>query len=157
SAPANAPAPTVPSVNGKPVGPPWVRPDATGFTPDGSQLGLTYKEKMAETNRRQDSYKKNADDLSKTEGTINQFQSILDDINSGRDITGAQSVVALFNAIGISATPLKGMGFRINNNVIQEHAEARGIGESLYQKLLSLKNGDVVTPQQLKDYASIAT
>lgn len=149
--------PRVASVGGNPVGPLWTRPDATGFTPDSSQLGLTQKEKQVEYNRRQDSFKKNADDLSKTEGTISQFNSILDDINAGKDITGAQSVVGLFNAIGISATPLKGAGFRINSNTIQEHAEARGLGESLYQKLLSLKNGDVITPQQLKDYASIAS
>jgi hypothetical protein len=138
-------------------GPIWSRPDVTGFVPDSSQFGLTQKEKQTEYNRRQDSYKKNSDELSKTEGTINQFQSILDDINAGKDITGAQSVVGLFNAIGISATPLKGAGFRINSNTITEHAEARGLGESLYQKLLSLKNGDVITPQQLKDYASIAS
>ena len=149
-------APKVASVGGKPVGPLWTRPDSLGFTPDSSQLGLTQKEKQAEYNRRQDSYKKNADDLSKTEGTFNQFGSILNDINSGKDITGAQSVVALFNAIGISATPLKGAGFRINSNTITEHEEARGLGQSLYQKLLSLKNGDVITPQQVKDYANIA-
>jgi hypothetical protein len=153
----NAAAPAVASVGGKPVGPLWTRPDSLGFQPDSSQLGLTQKEKQTEYNRRQDSFKKNADELSKTEGTISQFNSILDDINAGKDITGAQSVVGLFNAIGISATPLKGAGFRINSNTIQEHAEARGLGESVYQKLLSLKNGDVITPQQLKDYASIAS
>jgi hypothetical protein len=64
--------------------------------------------------------------------------------------------VGLFNAIGISATPLKGAGFRINANTIQEHVNARGLGSALYQKLLSLKNGDIITPGQLKDYASIA-
>lgn len=149
-------APKVASVGGKPVGPLWSRPDSLGFQPDSSQLGLTQKEKQTEYNKRQDAFKKNADELSKTEGTFNQFGSVLNDINAGKDITGAQSVVALFNAIGISATPLKGAGFRINSNTITEHAEARGLGQSLYQKLLSLKNGDVITPQQVKDYANIA-
>jgi hypothetical protein len=149
-------APTVASVGGKPVGPIWGRQDSLGFQPDSSQLGLTYKEKQGEYNKRQDAFKKNADELSKTEGTFSQFNSILDDINSGKGMTGAQSVVGLFNAIGISATPLKGAGFRINSNTIQEHVEARGLGQSLYQKLLNLKAGDIITPQQLKDYASIA-
>jgi hypothetical protein len=123
--------------------------DALGFTPKVAG-GLK------EYNKRQNAFKKNLDDLSKTEGTYQQFNNVLNDINSGKDITGAQSVVTLFNAIGLSATPLKGAGFRINNNTIQEHAEARGLGQSLYQKLLGLKVGDVITPDQIKDYASIA-
>jgi hypothetical protein len=101
-------------------------------------------------------FKKDADALAQTEGTYNMFQDALADINSGKDLTGAKSVVALFNAIGLSATPLKGMGFRINNNTVAEHANARGLGGSLYQKFLSMKDGDVITPQQVKDYAAIA-
>jgi hypothetical protein len=71
-------------------------------------------------------------------------------------MTGAASVVALFNAIGISAEPLAGKGFRINNNTVQEHVGARGLDQAAYQKILSLKNGDVITPEQVRDYASIA-
>ena len=71
-------------------------------------------------------------------------------------MTGAASVVALFNAIGTSAEPLAGKGFRINSNTIQEQVGARGLDQSAYQKILSLKNGDIITPQQVKDYASIA-
>lgn len=96
------------------------------------------------------------DPLQKTEGTFSQFSRVLSDINAGKDLTGADSVVTLFNAIGISATPMKGMGFRINSNVIEEHANARGLGESLYQKLLKLQSGAVITPQQIRDYAMIA-
>lgn len=95
--------------------------------------------------------------LTKTDQQLSQFASIQSDIDKNGNMTGAESVVGLFNAIGISASPLKGMGFRINNNTVEEHANARGLGQSLYQKMLSLKDGDVVTPQQLKDYASIAT
>jgi hypothetical protein len=94
--------------------------------------------------------------LGKTEGTFQQFSHVLDDVKAGKDLTGAASVVALFNAIGISATPLKGMGFKINNSTVEEHANTRGLGESLYQKLLRLKSGDVITPQQIQDYANIA-
>jgi hypothetical protein len=112
---------------------------------------------LREYNRRFATFKKNADALSQTEGTYQQFRSILSDINAGKDMTGAQSVVGLFNAIGLSATPLKGSGFRVNVNTIQEHAQARGWLGALQQKLLSAKAGDVITPQQLRDYASIAT
>ena len=58
---------------------------------------------IKEINKRADAFKKDADNLAKTEGTFNQFQDILKNINAGKDMTGAQSVVALFNAIGISA------------------------------------------------------
>jgi hypothetical protein len=126
-------------------------PDATGFVP-----GANFPGGVKEYNKRQNAMKKNVDDLTKMDGTFSQFESILDDIKNGKDISGAQSVVALFNAIGISAQPLAGKGFRINNNTVQEHAEARGLGQSLYQKFLSLKNGDVITPQQIADYANIA-
>lgn len=111
---------------------------------------------VKEYNKVKDSFKKDADNLAKTEGTFNQFNDVLNDINAGKDISGAASVVALFNAIGISAEPLQGKGFRINNNTVEEHANARGLGESLNAKLLKLKNGDVITPQQIKDYAQIA-
>ena len=111
---------------------------------------------IKEYNKVKDSFKKDADGLAKTEGTFNQFNDVLNDINAGKNISGAASVVALFNAIGISAEPLQGKGFRINNNTVEEHANARGLGQDLYQKFLSLKDGDVITPQQIKDYAQIA-
>ena len=111
---------------------------------------------VKEANKRADSFKKDADDLAKTEGTYNQFNSVLNDINAGKDITGAQSVVALFNAIGISATPLKGMGMRINSNTVQEHAGAIGVDQRVEKFFQGLKNGEVITPQQIKDYAQIA-
>jgi hypothetical protein len=127
-------------------------PDSLGFTPNIAQVGGVKNYESI-----QKSFKKNADDLSQTEQTFQQFNAILGDVNAGKDLTGAQSVVGLFNAIGISAEPLKGKGFRINNSTVEEHANARGLGDSLYQRLLRLKAGDVITPQQLKDYATIAT
>jgi hypothetical protein len=124
-------------------------PDSTGFT---SPLAI------AEYNKRYDKFSgsKEFQTLQQMTGSYQQFQDTLNDINSGKDMTGAQSVVGLFNAIGISAAPLAGKGFRINSNTIQEHVGARGLDQAAYQKLLSLKNGDIITPQQIKDYASIA-
>ena len=128
-------------------------PDAFGFVPaNSSNNPATVKE----YNKRLGTYKKNADDLSKTESTYGQFQRVLDDINSGKPLSGAASVVSLFNAIGISAQSLKGQGFRINSNVIQEHEDARGLDQRVYQFFANLKTGQTITEQQLKDYAGIA-
>lgn len=126
-------------------------PDVTGFKPDLPLGGVKVY------NKRLDSYKKNIDQLAGTEATYQQFSDVLSDINAGKDMTGAQSVVALFNAIGISVEPLRGKGMRINKNIVADHQEARSFGQDLYQKWLSLKKGDIITPQQVKDYAGIAS
>ncbi len=111
-----------------------------------------------EFNKRYDAF--NNSQVAKTanilQGSYDQFQDIAKQINSGQGINGPESVVALFNAIGISATPLAGKGFRINENTIQEHVGARGLGENVDASLLKLKAGDVITPQQVLDYAKIA-
>jgi len=126
-------------------------PDALGYTPHN------YGGSLKEYNKRQSALKKNTDDTSKMEGTYQQFQSVLNDIAAGKELTGAASVVALFNAIGISATPLAGKGFRINNNTVEEHANSISMPDNLVKKAVStFKNGEVVTPQQIKDYAQIA-
>jgi hypothetical protein len=95
--------------------------------------------------------------LQTLQGSYQQFGDILRDVKSGKDMTGAESVVALFNAIGISATPLAGKGFRINNSTVQEHADALGWSDKITRYGLKVKEGDVITPDQLKAYASIAT
>src|SRR5215472_2797476 len=124
-------------------------PDPTGFS---SSLPV------AEYNKRYDAFAKSKgfQQLQTLQGSYSQFQSVLSDLDANKPMTGAASVVALFNAIGISAEPLAGKGFRINSSTIQEHVGARGLDQAAYQKLLSLKNGDIITPQQVKDYASIA-
>jgi hypothetical protein len=129
-------------------------------TPTIDSLGVNYTPQAGgskQATKTQATFKKNADSLAQTEQTYQQFANVLGDIDAGKDITGAQSVVTLFNAIGLSAEPLKGKGFRITGNTVEEHTNARGLGESLYQKLLRLQNGDVITPQQIRDYANIAT
>ena len=123
-------------------------PDALGFTPN-------VPGGMKEANKRQASFKKAADGLAQTEGTFQQFQSISQAIANG-DMTGAQSVVALFDAIGLSATPLAGRGFRVNENVIADHKQARGWLGSLQAQLARVQTGAVITPQQVRDYAAIA-
>ena len=129
---------------------------ATAYT-DAFGNKSTLPEK--EFNKRYDDFSKSKmyQNLQTLQGSYQQFQAAINDLNSGKDLTGAQSVVGLFNAIGISATPLAGKGFRINSNTIDEHVGARGIDQAAYQKLLKLKDGDIITPQQLRDYASIAT
>jgi hypothetical protein len=124
-------------------------PDAVGFS---SKLG------PREYDKRYDAFTKSKDyqTLSTLKGSYQQFQDTLNHIATTGEMTGAESVVGLFNAIGISATPLAGKGFRINSNTVEEHQEARGIDQAAYQKLLKLKNGDVITPKQLSDYSNIA-
>ena len=127
------------------------QPDALGFTPNIAAMGGT-----KEYNKRLNPFKKNFDQLAQTEASYQQFSGTLDDLAAGKDMSGAQSVVGLFNAIGLSAVPLAGRGFRVSENVIKEHQQARGWGQALQAKLLNAKEGDVITPQQLKDYATIA-
>ncbi len=132
-------------------------PDALGYQPTSDKFAGNEKDAIKQYNKVKTAFKKNADDLSKMEGTYQQFSSILNDVKNGKDLTGAQSVVALFNAIGISAEPLAGKGFRINSNTIEEHKDALSMPDNLVKKSVSLfKNGEVVTPQQIKDYANIA-
>jgi hypothetical protein len=112
-----------------------------------------------EFNKRYDSFNKSKQyqTLGVLQGSYDQFQQAVKDIDSGKPLSGAQSVVQLFNAIGISATPLAGKGFRINENTVKEHVEARGLDQSALQKLEKLETGAVITEKQLKDYAGIAT
>src|SRR5579884_1482388 len=108
------------------------RAQTINSAPQNDILGGTFTPPpggMKETNKIRDSFKKDADNLAKTEGTFNQFQDVLNDINSGKPLTGAQSVVTLFNAIGLSAEPLQGKGFRINHNTVEEHANSIGSAE----------------------------
>jgi hypothetical protein len=125
-------------------------PDALGFQPKLPVTGAEGYQKVA------GSFKKNIDDLSQTEQSFQQFADIKKQIDEGKDLTGAQSIVGLFNAIGISAEPLKGKGFRINNLTVAEHAGARGIQQAIEQKFGKLKTGEIITPNQLRDYADIA-
>jgi hypothetical protein len=137
------------SITANSTGDVFAKPDALGYVPPAMPGGI--KEYL----KRTDSYKKQADDLAKTEGTYQQFNDALDAINKG-NFSGARSVVALFDAIGISATPLAGKGFRVNQSTVKEHTDARGWQQAIQAKLLNAKAGDVITPQQVRDYASIA-
>ena len=127
------------------------QPDALGFTPNIAGMGG-----IKEYNKAVGRYKKNFDDLARTEASYQQFSDTLRDLADGKGLSGAASVVALFNAIGLSATPLAGRGFRITENTIKAHEQARGWGQAIQAKLLNAKEGDVITPQQLRDYANIA-
>jgi hypothetical protein len=136
------------------------RTEAAGATatPKADAFGVASTLPEKEYDKRYNGFSKAyVQPLTKSDQQLAQFSKIQSDLDKTGNLTGAESVVGLFNAIGISASPLKGMGMRINSNTVQEHENARGLGQSLYQKLLSLKSGDVVTPQQLKDYAGLAT
>lgn len=114
--------------------------------------------KLEERNKRYDTFTKNfVQDKDQLEQSYGQMQSILQRAANGT-MTGADSVVGLFNAIGISSAPLKGRGFRINQNIVGEHAAARNIFQSAAAALSKLTpngSGEVITPKQLGDYTSI--
>jgi hypothetical protein len=122
-------------------------PDAFGNVPTVTDA--------KEASKRFASFKKNLDSLSQTEQTYNQFQTIANDVAAGK-LTGPESVVALLSAVGISAAPLKGNGFRISKDILAEHKDARGWEQQVQQKFLAAKDGDVITPQQILDYSNIA-
>jgi hypothetical protein len=123
------------------------QPDALGNVPTVTDA--------KEASKRYGPFKKNLDSLSQTEQTYNQFQSIANDVKAGK-LTGAESVVALLSAVGISAAPLKGNGFRVSKDILNEHRNARGWEQSMQQKFLGAKDGDVITPKQILDYSNIA-
>jgi hypothetical protein len=92
------------------------------------------------------------DPLVKLEKTTQQMNTIL----GRKDMTGADKVVGLFDAIGISAEPMKGNGFRVNNAVIDEHSTARPLLEDIAQKANKIGgSGGPVTENQLKDYTRL--
>lgn len=112
-----------------------------------------------EFQKRQDDFLHSTEykNLQQVQGSKQLFDSIVNDPKFQKgDLSGAQSVVGLFAAIGISVTPMQGKGMRINKDVILSHEQARGLDQATLQKLNSLKNGQVITPQQLKDYSGIA-
>jgi hypothetical protein len=85
--------------------------------------------------------------------TTMEFQRI----NSNPNQTGAEKVTALLNAVGISGDPLKGKGFRISNDIINEHAQARNIWEGAVQKLNNVVgSGGPITSKQIADYTAVA-
>jgi hypothetical protein len=124
-----------------------IQPDAFGNVPTVTDA--------KEASKRFGAFKKNLDSLSQTEQTYNQFQSIANDVKAGK-LTGAESVVALLSAVGISAAPLKGNGFRVSKDILNEHKNARGWEQSMQQKFLGATDGDVITPKQILDYSNIA-
>jgi hypothetical protein len=123
------------------------QPDAFGNVPTVTDA--------KEASKRFGAFKKNLDSLSQTEQTYNQFQSIANDVKAGK-LTGAESVVALLSAVGISAAPLRGNGFRVSKDILNEHKNARGWEQSMQQKFLGAADGEILTPKQILDYSNIA-
>jgi hypothetical protein len=124
------------------------KPDTTGFV-----TNLDNKEYL----KRVDSFTKSKEftTLQSILGSRQQFNDILNDMANGK-YTGADSVAGLFDAIGISVSPMQGKGMRINKDVINEHIDARGLDQTVVAKLGKLTAGTILSPQQLKDYAGIA-
>ena len=62
-------------------------------------------------------------DLNQLDAARSQLSDIIKNAEKTKKLPGADAVVGIFDAIGISSAPLKGRGFRINNSVVSEHVE----------------------------------
>lgn len=119
-----------------------------GVTPEGQQLTVK------EFNSRSDKFAK---DYVQSLNVLQKTNMEFDRINNNPNQTGAEKVTALLNAVGISGDPLKGKGFRISNDIINEHAGARNVWETAVQKLNTIAgSGGPITSKQISDYTNVA-
>lgn len=119
-----------------------------GVTPSGQVLD------KKEFNTRADKFTK---DYVQPINKLAKTQAEFDRINNDPSQTGAEKVTALLAAVGISGDALKGQGFRISTDVINEHAEARNVWQSFVQKWNKVAgSGGPITSQQIADYTKIA-
>jgi len=117
-------------------------------TPEGTRLS------PKEYTSRSDKFAK---DYVQPLGVLQKTTMEFNRINNNPNQTGAEKVTALLNAVGISGDPLKGKGFRISSQIINEHAEARNIWESGVQKLNTIAgSGGPITSKQIADYTAVA-
>ena len=110
--------------------------------------------------KRVDAYTKDySKDLNQLDAARSQLSDIIGNAQKTKKLPGADAVVGIFDAIGISSAPLKGRGFRINNSVVSEHVEGtRNAWQSMALKLSRLTpegTGQIVSLEQLKDYERI--
>jgi hypothetical protein len=110
--------------------------------------------------KRVDSYNKDySKDLNQLDAARSQLTDIIHNAETTGKLPGADAVVGIFDAIGLSSAPLKGRGFRINNQVVGEHVEGtRNAWQGAALKLSRLTpegTGQIVSLQQLKDYQRI--
>jgi hypothetical protein len=110
--------------------------------------------------KRVDTYTKDySKDLNQLDAARSQLTDIITNAEKTKKLPGADAVVGIFDAIGISSAPLKGRGFKISNTVIGEHVEGtRNAWQNLALKLSRLSpagTGQVVSLNQLKDYERI--
>lgn len=114
--------------------------------------------KPAERDKRYDKFGTDyVKDAVQLERSYDQMQTILADAAAGK-MTGAESVVGLFNAVGISSAPLKGRGFRINSQIVGEHIGARNIYQSMAARLSKLTlngSGELIDAKQMQSYGAI--
>lgn len=125
----------------------------------GEKVGAPGMDKK-EFVKRVDTYNKDyTKDLNQLDKAYNQLDGIIKNAEATGKLPGADAVVGIFDAIGLSSEPLKGRGFRINGQVIGEHVEGtRNAWQGLGLKLARLTpkgTGQIVTLQQLKDYERI--
>lgn len=131
-----------------------------GTDPFGNPIGNTavktqkdYKTTVAAYNK---DYSK---DLNQLDQAREQLSGIISNAEKTGKLPGADAVVGIFDAVGLSSAPLKGRGFRINNQVLGEHVEGtRNAWQNMAIKLARLTpegTGQIVSLKQLQDYQRI--
>jgi len=125
----------------------------------GNSVGAPGMDKK-EYVKRVDTYNKDySKDLNQLDAARSQLTDIIKNAETTGKLPGADAVVGIFDAIGLSSAPLKGRGFRINNQVMGEHVEGtRNAWQGAALKLSRLTpegTGQIVSLQQLKDYQRI--
>jgi hypothetical protein len=127
--------------------------------PFGNKVGAPGMDKK-EYVKRVDTYQKDYNkDLGQLDKAYDQLTDIINNAERTGKLPGADAVVGIFDAIGLSSEPLKGRGFRINSQVVGEHVEGtRNAWTDLGLKLSRLTpdgTGQIVSLQQLKDYQRV--
>jgi hypothetical protein len=110
--------------------------------------------------KRVDEYNKDySKDLNQLDQARAQLSGIIQNAEETGKLPGADAVVGIFDAIGLSSAPLKGRGFRINQQIIGEHVTGtRNAWQGMALRLARLTptgTGQIVQLQQLKDYERI--
>jgi hypothetical protein len=128
--------------------------------PFGNPIGNTAIQTQKDYKTAVTAYNKDyAKDLNQLDQSRSQLSGIISNAEKTGKLPGADAVVGIFDAVGLSSAPLKGRGFRINNQVLSEHVEGtRNAWQSMALKLSRLTpegTGQIVSLKQLQDYERI--
>lgn len=126
----------------------------------GNTIGNASVKTQKDLSKVTDAYNKDyAKDLNQLDQTSSQLKDIISNAEKTGKLPGADAVVGVFDAVGLSSAPLKGRGFRLTGEVIGHHVEGtRNAWQNAALKLQRLTpegTGQIVSLKQLQDYERI--